>query len=257
MPAPIELSSDTLSIIEKLFHDGKGARYISKRLEITRHMVQKAYKILNLDTTNKQNLRKKIPYEKQCINCNIIKQIHLFRKREKKDRISYESICLSCERQRNILRTRNYYIDNKDNWKIYRELNKDKINSYRRNKIATDVNFKIRTRVSCAINQSLNAIGKRKSGSCLSYLPYGIDELKNHLESKFESWMTWNNWGQYKPSMWDDNDFNTWTWQIDHIIPTSKFIYTSMEDDEFIKCWSLNNLRPLSSKKNIMDGNRR
>ena len=56
---------------------------------------------------------------------------------------------------------------------------------------------------------------------------------------------------------WDDNDISTWTWQLDHIIPQSKLSYTSMEDDNFKKCWDLSNLRPYSAKKNILDGDRR
>jgi hypothetical protein len=30
-----------------------------------------------------------------------------------------------------------------------------------------------------------------------------------------------------------------------------------MQDDNFSKCWSLGNLRPLSSKQNLIDGIRR
>jgi hypothetical protein len=30
-----------------------------------------------------------------------------------------------------------------------------------------------------------------------------------------------------------------------------------MVDEEFKKCWALSNLRPLSAKQNILDGNRR
>lgn len=66
--------------------------------------------------------------------------------------------------------------------------------------------------------------------------------------------MTWGNHGKYIPAEWDDNDANTWKWQIDHIIPQSTFKYKSMKDEEFIKCWSLNNLRPLSAKQNCIDG---
>lgn len=47
---------------------------------------------------------------------------------------------------------------------------------------------------------------------------------------------------------------NTWTWQIDHIIPHSKFIYKNMECSAFLQCWSLNNLRPYNAKFNIIDG---
>jgi hypothetical protein len=77
-----------------------------------------------------------------------------------------------------------------------------------------------------------------------------MEELKVHLESLFEPWMNWNNYGRYVPKTYDAKP----TWQIDHIIPHSKFKYNSMEDEEFAKCWSLSNLRPLSSKQNFEEG---
>lgn len=43
--------------------------------------------------------------------------------------------------------------------------------------------------------------------------------------------MSWENYGDY--------------WQIDHIVPQSKLCFSSMEDDNFKKCWALENLRPL------------
>jgi hypothetical protein len=90
--------------------------------------------------------------------------------------------------------------------------------------------------------------------SFLKFLKYSIQELKEYLELQFESWMTWNNWGIYNPKTWDNNDCSTWTWNIDHIIPQSDLPYSSMQDDNFKKCWELNNLRPLSSKINLIDG---
>ena len=90
--------------------------------------------------------------------------------------------------------------------------------------------------------------------SCIKYLPYTIDELKNHLELNFEPWMSWENYGKFNSKIWNDNDQSTWTWQIDHIIPQSKLLYTNMLDANFKKCWSLSNLRPLSSKQNFLDG---
>lgn len=69
--------------------------------------------------------------------------------------------------------------------------------------------------------------------------------------------MNWKNHGSYNYQSWDDNNPLTWTWNIDHIIPQSLLPFSSMNDENFKKCWSLNNLRPLSSKKNILDGNRR
>ena len=69
--------------------------------------------------------------------------------------------------------------------------------------------------------------------------------------------MNLNNYGKYNSKTWNDNDPSTWTWQIDHIIPHSTFKYTSMKDNEFKKCWSLSNLRPLNSKQNFLEGVKR
>jgi hypothetical protein len=66
--------------------------------------------------------------------------------------------------------------------------------------------------------------------------------------------MNWNNQGMYNSDTWNDNDPATWTWQLDHIIPQSDLPYTSMEDENFKKCWTLENLRPLSAKQNLLDG---
>jgi hypothetical protein len=69
--------------------------------------------------------------------------------------------------------------------------------------------------------------------------------------------MTWENYGSYSSKIWDDDNVSIWTWQIDHIIPQSCLPYASMEDDNFNKCWALENLRPLSAKQNYLDGARK
>jgi hypothetical protein len=69
--------------------------------------------------------------------------------------------------------------------------------------------------------------------------------------------MTWDKWGKYNSRTSNDEDPATWTWQIDHIIPQSNVPYVSMEDENFKKCWALENLRPYSAKKNIIDGSNR
>lgn len=74
------------------------------------------------------------------------------------------------------------------------------------------------------------------------------------MEKLFVPWMSWSNYGKYNSKTWDDNDQSTWTWQIDHIIPQSCLPYTSMENDNFKRCWALENLRPYSSKQNFIDG---
>jgi len=115
--------------------------------------------------------------------------------------------------------------------------------------------FRIRYNVSRGIWFALYRNGSSKAGdSIMNHLEFTIDELKTHLESLFEPWMTWNNYGSYKLSKWNDNDPSTWTWQIDHIICQADLPYDSMDHPNFKKCWELSNLRPYSSKQNCLDG---
>lgn len=108
------------------------------------------------------------------------------------------------------------------------------------------------------IGRGLKNEDSSKNGkSWTDFVPYTPFELKQHLENQFESWMSWENHGKYHLDTWDDDDQSTWTWQIDHIVPHSDFHYTSMEDEEFKICWSLENLRPLSAKINLIEGTRK
>jgi len=244
MPAKIILSQKQLDQIKTLFERHIGARKIAKILGISRWMVQQGYKKLGT-----YNIGRKTPctidfdsiVELKCVQCSSVKNVSQFRKRicvRKNGHIrkSYESYCLNCER----------YLQNE--------------NAKRRAKIRrqTDPNFVIRRSVSYAIWRGLKSAGSSKGGrSCLQFLPYTIDQLKQHLENLFEPWMNWDNHGNYNAEIWNDNDPNTWTWQIDHIIPQSDLPYISMEDENFRRCWDLNNLRPLSAKLNNLDGTRK
>lgn len=116
---------------------------------------------------------------------------------------------------------------------------------------------RIRGNISRSISHYIKKQGGIKNISHLSYVDWTYDELLRWLESRFEPWMNWNNYGRYNHKTWDDSNQLTWTWQIDHIICHSEFKYSSMSDDEFRQCWSLKNLRPYSAKQNIIDGNRR
>jgi len=103
--------------------------------------------------------------------------------------------------------------------------------------------WKLKKNISSTICNSLRNRNSSKEGSCFKYLGYTVEELKTHLESQFEEWMNWDNWGQIS------NERKTWN--IDHIYPQSKLPYDSMIHPNFIKCWSLSNLRPISATENI------
>jgi hypothetical protein len=136
----------------------------------------------------------------------------------------------------------------------YRATHKEQRNIQDCERRKNDPVYRLRTNMSKVINQRLKDIDSSKGGSIIKYLSYSFKELKIHLEQQFEPWMTWNNYGRYDVQIWNDNNTATWTWQIDHIMPQSLLPYSSMEDDNFKKCWSLENLRPLSAKQNILLG---
>jgi hypothetical protein len=200
-----------------------------------------------------------------------------------KKRNVFEAQCKKCVSDKNKI----YYQNNRDEKlikaKTYRKENKEKINSNRRDayskykkimdlyqennkeeisekrretrkkKYHTDPVYKLKRSISSLVR----FIIKKNNKSIQKYLSYTIDELKTHLESLFEPWMNWNNWGVYDKSIWDDNNSSTWTWQLDHIIPQSDLPYASMRDENFKICWSISNLRPYSAKNNSIDGARR
>lgn len=68
---------------------------------------------------------------------------------------------------------------------------------------------------------------------------YTLTMLTSYLESLWEPWMTWENYG-----------LGPGTWQIDHIKPIIAFRFASYDDLEFKECWALSNLRPLSWEEN-------
>lgn len=142
-------------------------------------------------------------------------------------------------------------------WKINKVKKLKECKERNRQRYRLEPVFRIKHVISVSINKELkkNNLSKNNS-SILKYLPYSIQQLKIHLESLFEPWMTWQNHGTYRTESWKNEDQTTWTWNIDHIVPHSKFHYVSMTDPSFHECWALTNLRPYSSKQNIMDSDR-
>lgn len=135
-----------------------------------------------------------------------------------------------------------------DNIEIVRDTRRRCANNRRR----VNPLIKLRHSISCLVRHNLK-LGN-KNGSIVKFLPSSIEEMRHHIQNQFEPWMNWSNWGGYDLKTWNDNDQSTWTWQIDHIIPQSDLPYTSMEDQNFRKCWSLENLRPLNAKQNLLEG---
>ena len=192
-------------------------------------------------------------YRNTCIDCNIISAKNRYQK-------SYIKTRRIGSAQNKIEYNKDYYIKNseiiKEHQKQYRVKNKSNIrkynNDWERNKRRNDPSFKLRKDLSRVIQLALKDNGGSKHNfSVMNYLTFTIEEFRKHLEVQFEFWMNWNNHGIYRKDLYNDNDVSTWTWHIDHIIPQSKLLYTNMSDDNFKKCWALENLRPLKSIDNI------
>ncbi len=151
--------------------------------------------------------------------------------------------------------SRKYYKNNKEKIlekkKIYRSRPEviKRNNEWNRDR-RKDPKIKLKQNVSRAINYALRAMDSSKDNhSIWEFLDYTSEDLKNHIEAQWESWMNWDNYGIYNGG--------TRKWHVDHIIPQSKLLYKSMNDNNFQKCWSLNNLRPLEAVKNLSDGSRK
>ena len=132
------------------------------------------------------------------------------------------------------LSMKEYYKSNKDKWLVSSK------KSYHIRK--EDPKYRLRKSVSCLIRSKLyrKTINKNYFSS-FSFLPYSLEELMEHLESRFQVGMSWKNYGE---------------WHIDHIVPDSSFNYKSIEDEEFKECWSLDNLQPLWAIDNIKKSNK-
>jgi len=130
--------------------------------------------------------------------------------------------------------------------KEFRERNKIKLKEYQREymkkRLKLDILFKIKQNIRSLISNSIKLKGLKKNSKTENILGCTFDEFKIHIESKFESWMNWNNQGNPVDGILEFNK----TWDIDHIIPISN----AKTEEEVIKINHYTNFQPLCSKIN-------
>ncbi len=121
----------------------------------------------------------------------------------------------------------------------YRLKNKEKIAKqkkiYQEKLLSTDIG-KLKHNIRQAIRRSLISKGYKKKFSSEKILGCSIEEFKIYLESKFESWMNWENKGQY-------NGTPNYGWDLDHITPLS----SAKTEEGLLKLNHFSNLQPLCS----------
>ena len=127
--------------------------------------------------------------------------------------------------------------------KEYYENNKQARLEYQRkykiNRKLSDPLFKLTRNIRNAIRKSFINNGYKKTSKTFLILGCSFEEFKQHLESKFESWMTWDNYGLY-------NGTANYGWDIDHIIPSS----SALTEEDVIKLNHYTNLQPMCSYYN-------
>ncbi len=170
------------------------------------------------------------PSSKICSICKTEKPTAQFHQRSRLH-------CLSCyNMQRN-----QYYTQHKNSWNQHRINNKQAFwkqrNAYQRHKRQTDARFHLRHSLGHRIYLALKANRISKTNSFNHLIGCSGQELKLHLQSKFKTDMTWDNYGK---------------WHVDHIRPCSSFDLSRPEEQK--KCFHYTNLQPLWAQDNLKKG---
>ena len=153
---------------------------------------------------------------KICSKCKLEKSIVEFnRDASRKDRLYL--YCKSCVKKSEQI----YYNKNR-----IKKIAADK--KYKSKKRKIDVIY----RLTCNLRNRLYVAihGNYKSGSAVRDLDCSIEFLKHYIELKFYGNMTWDNWGE--------------VWELDHIVPLSKFDLT--DRTQLLKAVHYTNLQPLT-----------
>jgi len=193
---------------------------------------------------------------KCCSKCGLEKPLtDFYLDRRNKNNIKPKSKCILCEKEdakiyREInkdkisKRIQEWSLNNKDKKRLnsykWRDNNPDKVkeikNLYTKNRRKTDVLFRLTINLRTMINNSFRKRNLIKNSKTNEILGCSFEEFKIYLESKFESWMTWDNHGLY-------NGTTSYGWDIDHDTPTS----SANTEAEVIKLNHYTNLKPLCS----------
>jgi hypothetical protein len=205
--------------------------------------------------------------KKICKKCNLEKDIcEFYIKKISKD--GYRNTCKTCDckasenqynnnkeyfsnkakkwRETNEEKTKEninkFYLNNPDYRKNYQKNNKVSINERYKNRIKTDINFKVKENIRHLISNSIKNNGFSKNTKTEEILGLSVFEFKIFIENQFESWMNWENYGNPKDGILEPNK----TWDLDHIIPIS----TAKTQEDIIRLSHYTNLRPFCSYNN-------
>ena len=185
---------------------------------------------------------------KVCSRCAEEKSIEefTFDKNRKDKRYPQCKICKRESRGRSYKKNRSkeleyaklYCKENEKKVKLYRKQYKMKHrkqrNEYEVLKRKIDTNYKLAYNLRCRLYKAIKK--DFKIGSAVSDLGCTIEELKQYLESQFQTGMSWDNW-------------SVLGWHIDHIKPLASFDLSDRE--QFLEACCYSNLQPLWAEDNL------
>jgi hypothetical protein len=106
---------------------------------------------------------------------------------------------------------------------------------YKRNRMATDVNFRMRCNIRSLIKTAIKRKGYKKNSKTFDILGCDYEAFKAYFEPLFKPGMTWENHG---------------AWHIDHIYPVSR----ATDEKHLIELNHYTNLQPLWAGENFSKG---
>ena len=133
-----------------------------------------------------------------------------------------------------------YYENNKDKIKEYYGKNKDRNrnrnNQYVRLRIQSDPIYRLTRNIRVLIGNSIKNKGYNKKTKTYKILGCTYEEFKTQIETQWEEWMNWDNYGLY-------NREENYGWDLDHIIPVS----SGKSEEDINRLNHHSNIQPLCS----------
>ena len=176
---------------------------------------------------------------KKCRVCkNILLKSNFNKNKKSKDGL--QSQCKFCVKDYN----KNYYNKNRDSElerrKKYNSQNRAKINKYVKDKMKTDLNFKLASYMRNRLYKAYKAQSVRKTNKKFDLLGCSHSFFKNWIIRQLYGSMTLENYGS--------------VWQIDHCLSVASF--NLLDENDVKKCLNWINLRPMYVKDNIIKGDK-
>ena len=170
---------------------------------------------------------------KKCCVCKNISLKSNFNKNTK-SKDGLQSQCRYCANDYN----KNYYNKNHDSelerCKMYNFQNRGKINEYIKNRMKSDLNFKLARYMRSRLYKAYKAQSVRKTNKTFDLLGCSHSFFKNWIIHQLYGNMTVENYGS--------------VWQIDHCLPITSF--NLLDEHDIKKCFNWVNLRPMYSNEN-------